>query len=288
MQLYKLRLYILMVLLAGCTDNPFFDDKIEIQQNRSISGQVELDQGVTLSGVYIWFEVLNLSDWTDEDGNFEIELPAAETQAGGGLNGIYRLYIYTANYQYEQYDLLLLKGEFKYDTETLDTKGNFKHKITLKKLLDIHTTMEPNKIFSTKKDPIDFTIRLESLVDSVIVQTHFNIWNTPSSLVFLKKDSPIEEAILIQGNPAILLTTVIKDIVFWSTSFVFPSNFFDPGVYQVQPYIQIMQDGLPDELSLSIDENIFNIDYHYLNWPIKQQFGYLTVVNFMNKSIELH
>jgi hypothetical protein len=45
------------------------------------------------------------------------------------------------------------------------------------------------------------------------------------------------------------------------------------------PYIQIVQQGLPDELLLSIDESIFALDYHYLSWPIQQQYGYLTVEN---------
>ncbi|MEJ2543508.1 MAG: hypothetical protein P8Y99_05525 [Calditrichaceae bacterium] len=268
-----------VLFFSGCTDNPFFDDKIDIKENYLIKGQVGLDQDITLSGIYIWLEGINLSDWTDEFGNFEIELPVAESQAGGGLNGIYKLFIYTANYQFKEYDLLIINGEFEYGTQTLDEKGNFKHKIILKKLLDIQTTIVPNQIVTTNKDPINFTIRLESLVDSVIVQTHFNNWNAASSLVFLEQNSPIEEAILIQGNPAILSTTVIKDIVYWPTSFVFSSNFFNTGIYQVNPYIRIIQEGLPDELLLSIDEEIFAINYHYLYWPIKMRTGLLTVID---------
>jgi hypothetical protein len=83
---------------------------------------------------------------------------------------------------------------------------------------------------------------------------------------------------LIQGNPATFKKVIIKNIVIWSTTFLFSSGFFDKGIYQVSPYIQIVQDGLPEELLLCIDENIFEIDYHYLNWPIKQEAGLLNVV----------
>lgn len=270
---------ICLLFIISCTENPFFEDKIEVQENRIVRGKVNLGIGIIPSGVYIWLEGFNLSDWTYEDGNFMIELPPSETQPGNGLNGIYRLYVYTANYQYKQYDLLLLNGEFEYNTSILDADGNFKYTIVITKILNIRTIIEPTKIMSTNKDPINFTIRLESLVDSVIVRTHFNIWNTPSSLVFLKNDSPISEAILIQGSPATLLTVIIKDVVLWPTSFVFSSGFFNEGVYLVRPYLQLIQEGLPDELLLSIDKDIFNVDYHYLNWPIKQQAGLLTVEN---------
>lgn len=280
MKRYNYRTYIFIInilFFIACTENPFFEDKIELQDNNVINGKVNLGFGVTPSDVYIWLEGFNLSDWTDDDGNFSIELPPSETQPGDGLSGIYKLYVYIANYQFRQYDLLLLNGEFEYNTSTLDANGNFKETIILTKILDISTTIEPDIIQTTTKDTINFIVRFESLVDSVKVRTHYNRWNTPSSLVFLKMDLPIEEAILIQGSPATLLTATIKEIEFWPTAFVFSSYFFSEGVYQVMPYIQIVQQGLPDELLLSIDENIFDIDYHYLNWPIKQQTGVLTV-----------
>ena len=94
---------------------------------------------------------------------------------------------------------------------------------------------------------------------------------------FLKTNSPIEEAVLIQGNPATFLQIIVKDVVLWPTRFVFSIGFFNEGIYQVIPYIQIVQEGLPEELLLSIDENIFDVNHHYLNWPIKQQPGLLTV-----------
>ena len=278
MRFYHYSIFILILFISGCTENPFFDDNIEIQENRIIRGQVDLGLGTMPLGVYIWLEGLILSDWSDRDGNFIIELPPAETQPGDGLNGIYKLYVYTANYAYRQFDLLLLNGEFEYNTSIIDVDGNFKETIVLTKILDIRTNVIPDIIQITNKDTINFNVQLESLIDSVEVLTHFNQWNTPSSLVFLKLDLPFEKAVLIQGNPATFKEVIIKDIVIWPTTFLFSSGFFDKGIYQVMPYIQIVQEGLPEELLLSIDENIFEIDYHYLNWPIKQETGLLNVV----------
>jgi hypothetical protein len=65
----------------------------------------------------------------------------------------------------------------------------------------------------------------------------------------------------------------------WPSAFVFPSNFFSQGIFEVNPYLRIVQEGLPDELLLSIDKNIFEVDFHYLYWPIKTKAGLLTVNN---------
>ena len=278
--LSNLKFYIVFFLLIpGCTNNPFFEDKIEINENLEVNGKVFLGSNINPENIFIWLEGFNISDWTNDNGDFKIMLPPSASQAGGGLNGIYRLYVYSANYKYEEFDLVVLNGQFKYNTEYLDNDGNFKRTIFLTKILDITTIVEPNKIFSTNKDPINFNVQLESLVDSVIVRTHFNRYWTPSSLIFLEEGAPKEDAILIQGNPAILGSTVIKGVVSWQTSFVFSSNFFSEGIYEVSPYIQIIQQGLPMDLLFAIDENIFDTDYHYLSWPIKQKVGLLRVEN---------
>lgn len=271
-----------LLILSTCTENPFFDDEIEVQKNRIVRGVVNLGFDITPSNVYIWMEELNLCDWSDENGNFMIELPPAESQPGNGLNGIYRLYVYAANYQIGTYNLLLINGEFDYDNENLDTKGHFKKTITLQKILDIQTLITPQKIITTAKDPINFQIHLESLVDSVIVKTHFNYQNMPSSIILLKQGDPNENAIFLQGNPAFLDTIIIKGIQIWTVTYIFPPNFFNDGTYQVCPYLQILQENLPEELLLSIDENIFETSYHYLNWPIKQQYGFLKVTKLSN------
>lgn len=279
-QFYYIAIFIIIILyLNSCTENPYFEDKIDVQKNRIIKGKVNLGYGAIPNNVYIWLEGLNLSDWTDNDGRFSIELPPAESQPGNGLNGIYALFFYLANYKYEKFDLLVLDGSFRYDTDIIDSNGHFKETVTLTKILDIQTVVLPDNIENTSKDTLNFDVRLECMIDSVYVQTHFNIWNTPSSLVFHKEDSAIEDAILIQGNPGIFKTIKLKGMETWPSAFVFPSNFFSQGIFEVNPYLRIVQEGLPDELLLSIDKNIFEVDFHYLYWPIKTKAGLLTVNN---------
>ena len=59
--------------------------------------------------------------------------------------------------------------------------------------------------------------------------------------------------------------------------YLFSVGFFPPGEYEFIPYIIIYQDNLPQELLDSIDEELLFLSYRYLNLPIKQQTGCITV-----------
>ena len=270
-------LIICILLIIGCTDNPLFDDKINIDEHRVVSGKIALSDHADLSNVYVWLEDFNLYDWTDSDGNFNIELPPAKSQPGNGLSGIYGLYFYTSNYRYVKYNMLLLNGEFDYDSRILDSDGYFIQEITLEKLLNVYTSVTPAKINPTSKEPINISIGLQCLADSVIIEGYLTSSDAPGGFLFHEIHSLPEDAIFIQDNYVIFRKAIIKDTVNWTISIIFPSKVFPDGIYQVWPYLRVIQDGLPNELLVNIDENIFEFDYHYLFWPAKLQPGYIIV-----------
>ena len=85
-----------LLLGVKCTENPF-DNEDKILAN-SIMGKVELSDQQSPDNVHVWFKAFNISTRTDENGNFELKLPTETKQSGGGLDGIYSLYFYVANY----------------------------------------------------------------------------------------------------------------------------------------------------------------------------------------------
>jgi len=269
-----------ILFLSNCTENPFFDDKIEVKENREIKGTALLNDGTAPEGIYIWLESFNVATFTDEDGKFKIELPQAQAQPGGGLNGVFNLYYYVANYEVLTSSILVVDGEIEYEKGDVNSNGVISETKVLTKILDIGTTVTPADVRDDHKDFILFTVRLKNLVDTVAVGTYYNVWGTPSSLVIKHIDSPIEESILIQGTPGVYRKTVIDSVTTWKMSYAFSPNFFNGGTYQIIPYVRIYQKELPDELLRSIDEDIFEFNYKYLKWPLKQRPGKLQVQEF--------
>ncbi|MEJ2054625.1 MAG: hypothetical protein P8X42_11965 [Calditrichaceae bacterium] len=275
-------LTICILFITTCTDNPFFDDKISIDEHNTVKGKITLSDQADPSNIYVWLEGFNLYDWTDSAGNFKIELPPAKSQPGSGLNGIYGLYFYTANYRYIKYPMHLINGEFDYDSGFLDSGGNFQQDILLEKLLNVSVSVTPAKINPSSREAINISIDLECLADSLIVEGYLTSSDVPGGFLFEEINSLPEEAMFLQNDSVSFRKAIIKDTVSGTIPVILPPKIFPDGAYEVWPYIRIIQDGLPDELLTTIDENIFELDYHYLSWPVKLQPGNIIIDQSIN------
>ena len=272
-------LFVVMIILVNaCTENPFFDDRIEIKDKRHLQGKVIVGELAGSGSVFVWLDGFKLSAWSDSLGNYELQLPQAKTQPGGGLTGSFNLYCYIANYQVGIVSLPILDGQFEYGKGPLDAKGNLMQAVVLRKILDIQTTINPDTMTTESKDPIHFKVRLENLAEPVEVGTYHNSFGNPSCLVIRHEDDPIENALLLQGLPGIYKLILIDTVTVWDMFYQFSPYFFRPGTYEVTPYLQIQQKDLPVDLLKSIDENILEFNYQYLKWPLRHQAGRLTVV----------
>lgn len=269
---------LMIMLLNTCTENPFFDDRIEIKDQRHLQGRVILGDLAGDEGIFIWLDGFKLSTWSDSQGNFELQLPQVKTQPGGGLTGSFNLYCYVANYQVGIVSLPILDGQFEYGKGPINMKGNLRETIVLRKILDIQTTINPNTMPVESKDPIHFRVRLENLAEPVEVGTYHNSFGNPSCLVIRHEDDPIEKALLLQGQPGIYKLILIDTVTVWDMFYQFSPYFFRPGTYEITPYLQIQQKELPVGLLKSIDENILEFNYQYLKWPLRHRAGQLTVV----------
>lgn len=274
------------VTYLACTDNPFFKDSDFWSDQLSIKGTVQLigvDSTRVIedkSGVYVWLEGLDVSTYTRVDGRFNLQLSSPETLPGGATawNGIYRLYYYLANYQYEYSNILIRNGKVEYGQSDVDNKGNIKKIIELTELLNIRTTISPcstvsNTIFKQKVD-----LFLTTKNKPVRIKTFIPLNETSGCVIFKRVDAPSALSVFVLANNNSFGSIDIQGSTVWSMQLGGTNDmgiqnmdpiYIESGVYEVVPYCLIDQEGLPEELLYSISEYYDVFSYEYLKLPFK-------------------
>ena len=159
---YSLLCFILFFFLS-CEENPF-SSKSEIP-HRTIKGFVYLD-GIEAypngnhSGVFVWAHELGLKTLTGADGSFQLELPAASTPSGGGISdGDYAIYFFMANYKIASIQITFAGGEILNDDRVIKINGELRKIISIDRMVQIHTSIEPSTIPTTFEDDIKVEIK---------------------------------------------------------------------------------------------------------------------------------
>lgn len=279
----KIKTYILFIfcyalMLNSCTENPFFKDNL-INNTQVIKGNVRLSDSSDLENIYVWLEKFNVSTTTNEQGEFELQLPAPHTLPGGNTswNDTLRLYYYVANYEIESSLVLIKNGEIVYGAKDVDGNGYINRTIYLSELISISTTVESAEIsyFQHKikisldihDNPVD--IKTYCYYDP---ETHKD---SNSCIIFKKINSPLTDTKFIfkfgYGRLMYLLIDEPKDMIF---ECYYP---LEDGIYEVIPYIEVFQDGLPAALLNSISEYANTFTTEYLKVPYKRNVALLTI-----------
>lgn len=265
------------ILLFSCTENNLFDNEINVTENLIVRGTVLLSDPTGPDSVYVWMEGVNLSTYTDAQGDFLLELPSPKNQPGGGLNGIYRIFFFLGNYRIESASTLIINGEFQYGKGDLDIKGNVTRKVVLHKLLDIRTVVSPSEIENTYKDSIVTRIQLVNVTDTVRVRTFKRITGYTSCLIIKPVRGTDEQAVLLRGDPTFWWEEIITEPTEWIMIYKFISGFFEPGEYEFFPFLEVVQDGVPPGLLESLGNDVYAFGHEYLKVPFKQVRGRLKV-----------
>ncbi|MBN1481303.1 hypothetical protein EH223_02920 [candidate division KSB1 bacterium] len=117
------------LLLVHC-DNPFGKDEIK-GDNRSISGVVSVSGSRNAAGVYVWLDILNIGNFTDESGAFTLILPPSSTlNSTGKVTGDFDLYFYTINHKLVTKKIIFRDGSVVYGSGDVDANGTV-HNISL-------------------------------------------------------------------------------------------------------------------------------------------------------------
>ena len=291
--------YIFIIILlssfyVGCTDNPFFEDTEFWSDKLSMKGRVELIQvdDISLvedkSGVFVWLEGLNASTYTNSEGKFELHLSSPATLPGGATawNGVFKLYYYIANYQYEYSEILIRNGKVEYGQGDLDDKGNIKETVKLNEILSIKTTINPcstntNLIFRQKVN-----LALMTNKNPVKVETFVPLDETSGCIILKRLDAPSTLSVFVLANKNTLRIINVSGSLIWNMQLGGADEMgikdmdpipIDSGSYEVVPYLVIEQEGLPKELlnNISMYYNVFSSEY--LKLPFKWDLDTLIV-----------
>lgn len=274
---FKFVLFIIPLLLLHCTENSLFDQKINSDQFNIIRGKILLSEENNQDSIYVWLDGINQATYTDSSGDFMIELPPAELQPGGGLNGVFKLYYFLANYKIKYSTLFLINGKVERSKGDIDSRGNIFPEIWLTKLLDIRTVTEPSVIETNYTGDVLTKVHLTNMVDTVRVNTFRWSWGAPSALVIEREHAGPDEAIIIVSNNTEWQSEVITEPTTWYMIHKFAPGFFEPATYHFYPLLEVIQEDVPPELLESLGDAVYSFNLDYLNLPYKQTPGIFKV-----------
>ena len=268
-----------LLIWFQCSKNPFFEKKLSTLANAQIvTGQVQLNDESSPENVFVWLEGINISTYTDTNGNFELQLPPPLAQPGGGLNGSYRIFYYVGNYKIKTSSVMVVNGEFVYGQGDIDENGNILKTVVMQKLIDIKTEIQPSTIKTFDTLRLEITVTLAPQGNAVKIEALKAPGDWLLGFFFRKINTPISEVII---NPC--TRSPVTEVVYFTTNWkagLRSDNLsleVEPVEYEVIPYLRIIQDELPDELIKSIAEGADRYHYNYLKIPFKQEVGHLTV-----------
>lgn len=277
--LFKFILLTLPFILIHCSENGLFDQKINSDQFNIIRGKVLLRDDINPDSIYVWMDGLNQATYTDKTGDFMLELPAAELQPGGGLNGVYKLYYFLANYKIKYSTLFLINGKIERSKGDIDSRGNVFPEIWLSKLLDIRTETEPSSIDINYTGDVLTKVYLTNKVDSVRVNTFRWAWGAASALIIRQENTGPNDAMIIVSHNTEWRDEVITEPTTWYMIHKFKPGFFDPAVYHFYPLLEVVQEDIPAELLKSLGEAVYSFSLDYMKLPYRQTPGVFTVLS---------
>jgi len=274
-KILSLTVFLFLVLFVGCTENLFFSDDENAQDNYSITGKVLLSDGTEPDDIYIWVADLNISTWTNENGDFTLSIP--KTDEFAGLNGEFTVYFYIANYKFTTVQVFIRNGEFVFGEKDISSAGKIKEIKTLQKLLHITTTIKPNTHSPDYTGLFTFIIVVNAIDKPVTIVTNQTKEGIFGSFVLEHDDEPLSEAILLNIGPLYTTADEIARTTIWETGLVIDYNSLKLGYYSGRPYIEIRQNGLPSELIASFGYRINEFSHNYLKIPCKQEVARIEV-----------
>ena len=270
---------LLIGFLVHCTKNPIEDNKINPENNQTISGSVRLSDKSSPDDVFIWLEGTKISVRTDSKGAYKLQLPSPELQSGGGMDGVFNLYFYLANYKLASTKVSIARGKFVFGRYGINQNGILDSK-TLTKLVDISTEVQPDQYTIGNGGYIDIYISLTNTMTTTYITTFYDYANDlVNGIIFKNRAKASSEAEFR------ILTIYAKTLAVAGDS-VLQMSFFsgdlklEAGEYDVIPLIYIEQEGMPEGLLQAIGEKSGLYDVHpdYLKIPFKQQYGYLKII----------
>ncbi|MGH7450649.1 MAG: TonB-dependent receptor [bacterium] len=263
--------------LAGCTSNPFGGDEIT-GGNRQISGNHILKDKSSPERIYVWLEGFGLNAWTNNRGEFQINLPPASQGPAGGVDGVFTLYFYLANYSLQSTTVITRKGEFVYSKGEIDKNGRLTAPKELEKFLEISTEVNPDSISTNFAGIVEVNVTLRASRDSATVIFPSSL-NRPLGAIILRR---------IGSEGILVFQSVVGDFrrnkeivgfvpVTRKMAFTLVSNALSAGEYEVIPHMLISHEYVPPDLIASLGGNVNEPGPNHLNIPFRRTNGRIEI-----------
>lgn len=277
-------------LFIYCEENPFAS-KSDIP-HRTIKGFVRLE-GVELypygnhSNVFIWMKELAISGFSGADGSFELDLPAASTPTGGGIaDGDYFLYFYMGNYQLSKVKVTFAGGEILNDDRVIKINGELRNIINMTRMVQIHTTILPNRLPTSFTEDIKVTIKATPDRNDVFFYLKgIEAARQPTRYSGLLIKNVSSDELIYSFNPD-TAGTIKRFIEKPYREFLINFKVVDdslrpmltPGSYEAIPYIIIESNDIPpDQLTQALGEGYNEFSQNYFSYPLYRTGGKFTI-----------
>lgn len=267
-----------MYIFTKCTQNPIFSDNIIPAANHWVRGQVMLSDSIIAKGAAVWMEGYELGAFTDDNGEFNILLPPGGSFQAGAENGIFRLFFYVGNYEIVCRYVVIIDGKVASNQGDVGLQGFLNDKVSLKKLLDIETHVQP-LIISDGPDTLHCEVVLTPTENDTI---QFLAQANRSYLfsAFLRSlDYP--QAKIIKAQTASMLLNVFtidkSELRMKLNIYIRPAELLG-GRHEVIPFIILYQPYLPEGLKRLINYDFQSYNLAYLNIPYHRRGGQFEVI----------
>ncbi len=278
-------LFLFSLSLTGCTNSPLGSNEIS-GGNRQITGKVVITDHPSAEDAFVWLEGFNVGTRTDAEGKFTLALPAPQNQnSQGGINGIFKLYAYVANYALDIATTVIKEGEFVYSKEDIGAKGELKRHLFLAKKFEVDIVVFP-PTFNCIPDPLlnlpnftQVTLSLKSIsgdpVTAIlrkpgqIYAEKFYLKNIETREIYLqtafKTGSDFRNEIQVSEIPHSETYNFELSRVETDSTTILP-----PGDYELFPYFLVVDEAVPVELIESIGDNVESPDGEFFKIPAKR------------------
>lgn len=271
-------------LLSGCTKSPFSEDKTGLG-TRQIRGTVALADGSSPGGVYVWLQGGDVGAYTEASGQFQLTLSSPSDQGTpGGLNGIFTIYFYLANYNLDSAKVFLRDGVFVYERGDINKNGELNAARRMQRLLQISTAVQRYTSPRSTADSTVVQVSLQADVDpvTVIFPNTCPERECPDHRIgaVLLRNISTKDVYVVQMSPGATsrhLVTVGRVPVTRTMYFSFDRVFIPAAVYEVIPYLWIEHETLPPGLMASLGPDVLALGPDYLKIPFRRENGRLEV-----------
>ncbi|MDZ7360262.1 MAG: carboxypeptidase-like regulatory domain-containing protein [candidate division KSB1 bacterium] len=264
-------------LFAACEKSPI-NGEISNPPNLQIRGRIQLADNNSAEGIHVWLGNTSLTTRTDKDGAFVLALPPSASGSPVFASGIFNVYFYVANYKLISTPVTIHEGKFLYSRGQVNQNGELISTLSMPKLLNIKTTVDPPVVPPSFSQTIRVIVALSAVHDSVVVVFPKMIGGQLGGVLFRELNSGGIYADAPEDNAG---TRAVEKIGNEPRLFRFDFS-LKPGVlplgnYEIIPYFLIEQQNMPDGLLASISERAGEIGPDFLKIPFRREGGLFAI-----------